>query len=554
MRRLLLNKMWMLFNLSGFIILFASVASGQALTLTQVGITGISQPMQITNAGDGSNRLFVVQRAGTIKAFAQDYTFIGDFLTVTGISTGGEGGLLSLVFHPDYVNNGLLYVYFTNSAGDLQMDRYRVSDNPNVVDVDSRVNMIIIPHPVNSNHNGGELNFGQDGMLYLSTGDGGGGGDPNNNSQNTSSLLGKLLRFNVTTGDSPPYYNIPSDNPFGNEIYAYGLRNPFRWSFDPLNGDIWIGDVGQGRWEEINHVPLASLNRTNFGWRCYEGHETYNFNGCDAGTSYTFPVFVYPTTGGAAVTGGVVYRGMEYPSLIGSYVAADYITGNFYKITPLPGGSYNTEQFNSLMNGISDFGVGEDQTIYVTRLTTSAVFKLGTDEPLPVTVLSFNGNYTGQSVQLNWHITKAVEIQSYIIEKSSDGIHYTAIGEMPQSKSETYTYTDHRPHPDINYYRLRIIESNGLYFYSEIVRVVASSQPTVTIYPSVFKCASPIMVSAEQKGVLEIFDGRGAKVLSTTLDAGHQKTLEINTCLPGIYLVRFKSGSINYLQKIISSE
>jgi glucose/arabinose dehydrogenase len=225
------------------------VAAQPALSLTPVITTGLSSPIQFVHAGDGSNRIFIVQQGATIKVYDASFNYLSDFLTVSNVTVGGERGLLSMAFHPAYASNGFSYVYYTNTAGDLELARYHVSSDANVADAASKVVLITIPHPTNSNHNGGELHFGADGYLYLSTGDGGGGGDVPNNAQNTAVLLGKMLRFNVNTSNVSPYYTIPAGNPFGNEIYDLGLRNPFRWSFDRLTKDMWIGDVGQDSFE-----------------------------------------------------------------------------------------------------------------------------------------------------------------------------------------------------------------------------------------------------------------------------------------------------------------
>ena len=300
-------------------------------------ISGLSSPVHITHAGDGSNRFFVVEKGGNIKVFSAGFASLGTFLTVTGLSTSGEQGLLSLAFHPEYHTNGLFFVYYVNAAGNLELARFNVSaGNINQADAASKKVVLTINHPTNTNHNGGEIHFGTDGFLYLSTGDGGGGGDPNNNSQNTSSLLGKLLRIQVNNSSTAPFYQIPASNPFGNEVFAYGLRNPCRWSFDRFNQDIWIGDVGQDAFEEIDQVSLANASGANFGWRCYEGDNVFNNSGC-IGSNYIFPVYPYATQNPAAsIVGGTVYRGYVYQNMRGYYIAADYFSGTFYKIV------YNT--------------------------------------------------------------------------------------------------------------------------------------------------------------------------------------------------------------------
>ena len=362
-------------------------------------ITGLSQPMQFVNAGDGTNRIFIPQKGGDIKVFDRNFASLGTFLTVTGITSGGEQGLLSLCFHPQYKINGLFFVYYTNGSGDLEVARYQVSSNTNVADVASKKIVITIPHPTNSNHNGGTLRFGKDGFLYLSTGDGGGGGDPSNNSQNDAVLLGKMLRLNVNTSNTAPFYTIPVGNISGTEVLAKGLRNPFRWNFDRLTGDMWIGDVGQSAFEEINRVHRDSM-QVNYGWRCYEGNATYNTTGCLPAANYRFPVKALNRQEGQSIVGGTVYRGQTFLSMKGYYFGVDFYTGKLFRI-----------KFDSLTytyaitsqtispTGISDFGESEDGEMYVTCLNNGNVYRMVSDGPVLQYTFTGNGNWTNAA---NW--------------------------------------------------------------------------------------------------------------------------------------------------------
>jgi glucose/arabinose dehydrogenase len=338
-----MKKFYLFLFFCFLLIQFSQTVFAQPVITYNTVITGLNQPVDVVNADDGSNRIFVVEQGGAIKVFSSAYASLGTFLTVTGISTGGEQGLLSLVFHPNYETNGFFWVYYTNSNGDLEVARYKVSTgNPNLADAASKQVVITIPHPGQTNHNGAKLNFGRDSYLYFATGDGGGSGDPSNNAQNGNSLLGKMIRINARTSTSGPFYTIPSDNPFvtnpnvADEIWALGLRNPFRWSFDRANGNMWIGDVGQGQKEEINYRSAAQSAGVNYGWRCYEGSLTFNTTGCLAQSNYVFPVYEYDNLQGtntpASVVGGYVYRGSAYPSMAGYYYATDVYSGNLYKI------------------------------------------------------------------------------------------------------------------------------------------------------------------------------------------------------------------------------
>ncbi|NDI98679.1 T9SS type A sorting domain-containing protein [Flavobacterium sp. LaA7.5] len=289
--------------------------------------SGFNSPTEIAHAGD--DRLFVVEQGGMIKVLNADGTTNATpFLNVDNlISSGSERGLLGLAFHPDYAINGFFYINYTNTSGATVIARYSVSeDDTNVADADSAMILMTVDQPF-SNHNGGCIRFGTDGYLYISMGDGGSGGDPNGNGQNINTLLGAMLRIDVD-GTAP--YGIPADNPFvgidgADEIWAYGLRNAWKFSFNKINNDMWIADVGQGEIEEINKVD-PTTGGYNFGWRCFEGSAEYNSDGCSLVEMYTFPVaeYTHTETNGCSVTGGYAYTGDTYPGLQGIYLFADY--------------------------------------------------------------------------------------------------------------------------------------------------------------------------------------------------------------------------------------
>jgi len=292
----------------------------------------LSSPVYATAPLGDTLRLFVVQQSGLVRVLRRDSLLPTPFLDVRGkIDAGGERGLLSLAFHPQYAANGRFYVYFTDSTGDIRIVRYLVSAaDSNVADSLSADTILKVPHPVNANHNGGQLQFGPDGMLYAGLGDGGGGGDPDGNGQDRHALLGKILRLNV---DGATGYTIPATNPFATdtsaapEIWALGVRNPWRFSFDRQTDDLYIGDVGQGAWEEVDVQPAASAGGLNYGWVVMEGRHCYppGTTGCNQ-SGLTLPVLEYDHPTGCSITGGYVYRGTRVPLLAGQYLYADYCT------------------------------------------------------------------------------------------------------------------------------------------------------------------------------------------------------------------------------------
>ncbi|AZB25760.1 T9SS C-terminal target domain-containing protein [Chryseobacterium bernardetii] len=365
----------LLFTLSIFSSL---IVNAQSINLVEFA-TGLTSPVEITNAND--SRLFVVQQNGIIKIIQPDGTINPtNFLNISSkILFNGERGLLGLAFHPQYSTNGYFFVYYNNTAGNVVLARYSVnSTNPDVADPNSEKILLNIPKPF-ANHNGGSIHFAPDGKLWVITGDGGSAGDPNNNAQNKNSLLGKMLRLDV---DATGPYNIPPDNPFvGNtidgadEVWAYGLRNAWKFSFDITTGNAMIADVGQGAIEEINKMPITQAG-SNYGWRCYEGNTAYNTTGCPAQSTMTFPVAVYDHSGGkCSITGGYVYRGTQYPSLQGKYFFADYCSNQI--------GILNTD--NSITwtsaysgNGFSSFGQDSQKELYVAGVESGKIYKITT--------------------------------------------------------------------------------------------------------------------------------------------------------------------------------
>lgn len=373
----------------------AQSPSGTVPTLPEITLTpflsGFDQPIALTHAGDGSARIFVVERAGVVRVWQDGQVRVAPFLNISDkvISTCGECGLLGLAFAPDYVTSGEFYVYYTananvappselgqpESGNDTVVARYHVSSDPNIADAESEEIILALNQPFR-NHNGGQINFGPDGFLYIGLGDGGSGGDPLNYAQRLNQLLGKMLRLDVS---GVPTYTIPADNPFVDaatvadpdgapvtprpEIWSYGWRNPWRWSFDRETGDMLIADVGQGSWEEVNFAPAASAGGENYGWRIMEGSHCFApATGCDP-SGLVLPIFEYENTGGAAIIGGYVYRGLQTP-LVGTYLVGDFSSGIIWGLMQDGATWLNEELLNTDYN-ISAFGEDEYGELYV---------------------------------------------------------------------------------------------------------------------------------------------------------------------------------------------
>jgi glucose/arabinose dehydrogenase len=347
--------------------------------------SGLSDPIGVTNAGDGSDRLFVVQRGGQVRVIDADGTLrAAPFVDISGrIIAGGEQGLLGLAFHPNFAANGRLFVDYTR-AGDgatviseLTASADRGSANP----ASERI-LLTISQPF-ANHNGGQIAFGPNGYLYIGMGDGGSGGDPQGNGQNRQALLGKILRLDVDGAHAAgKEYAIPNNNPYAAggispgaglpEIWAYGVRNPWRFSFDRGTGDLYIGDVGQGSWEEVDRQSAGSRGGENYGWNAFEGRHC--FSNC-SGVTYVPPIVEYGHALGCSITGGYVYRGSRQPALKGFYLFGDYCSGTIWTV-PAAAGNQTPKAVSSTGLLISSFGQGEDGEIYLVDLGAGGLYRV----------------------------------------------------------------------------------------------------------------------------------------------------------------------------------
>ena len=388
----------------GLIVPIQTAGNTLSITVTPL-VTGLAEPVDITHANDESSRLFIVERPGRILIWDGSTLLATPFLDISQLtSNDGERGLLGMAFHPDYTNNGHFFVHYTDLSGDTVVARYTVSTDDNIAEPDSGQIILQVSQPA-SNHNGGQIRFGPDGFFYIALGDGGFGGDPDNNGQNLNTLLGKLLRINVD-GGLP--YGIPENNPFIDlpesrpEIWAYGLRNPWRFSFDRVTGDLFIADVGQGGFEEVNFQAALSTGGENYGWRLMEGNSCFNpTTGCNAG-NLSLPVIVYDHAVGQSITGGYRYRGRLYPSLEGAYVYGDFITGKIFTAKRLSDGTWDSAEAADTGLRISTFGEDEQGELYLAHFNSGngAVYQLESDdEPIDtedsVVVVGFGSGGSG---------------------------------------------------------------------------------------------------------------------------------------------------------------
>jgi glucose/arabinose dehydrogenase len=377
-----------------YLLMLSYLGQSQTISLQSIA-TGFASPVEITNAGD--SRLFVVQKGGLIRILNADGTVNATpFLNLSAfVSTNSERGLLGLAFHPNYATNGYFFVNYTNLAGNTVIARYTVNaSNPNIANTTETV-LMTITQPF-ANHNGGTIKFGPDGYLYIGMGDGGSGGDPGNRAQNINENLGKMLRIDVNT-TTAPFYSSPNSNPYvgvaGNdEIWAIGLRNPWKFSFNRLNGDLWIADVGQDAIEEINKVvsPLPNSG-INFGWRCYEGNSTFITSGCAPSSAMSFPFIQYTRFGGAcSVTGGYYYTGSAYPNFQNNYFFTDYCD-NKIRMVNNAGVITTTAAFSG--NNFVTFGEDINGELYIAGITSGTVYKI-IDSSLS------NSNFNSESFSL----------------------------------------------------------------------------------------------------------------------------------------------------------
>ncbi|MGW4799138.1 PQQ-dependent sugar dehydrogenase [Nonomuraea sp. NPDC004297] len=378
-------------------------------TTTQVAF-GLRRPTAIAAPDDGTKRLFITEKRGSVRVYHPDtglaQTPIID-ITASVDESGNERGLLGIALAPDFTTSQDLYLAYTALPdGAVTLARYRLDE--------ARLEPLLSQaHSENTNHNGGQITFGPDGNLYMSIGDGGGAGDPFDSGQRVDTLLGKILRVDVSRSCGALPYCIPSGNPFAGvagaraEVWMYGGRNPWRFSVDPANGSMWIADVGQGRWEEINHVKTGRQAGANLGWSCYEGLEVFDETQCKSGATYTKPVFTYsPHTGGCAVIGGQVYHGKQFANLVGgTYIATDYCYSTVWALREDGAGGYQQAEIGQTPTQVTAFGATPEGELYVVNDLPGGLHRVSFEHAPPTCRIKYTTQVWGTGMSVDLTIT-----------------------------------------------------------------------------------------------------------------------------------------------------
>ena len=546
---------------------FSTAKAQTTFTLEEVA-SGLASPVDIVCSYN--SLLFVVEQRGDIEIIEGGVPRDTPFLSLS-VGGGGEQGLLGMAFDPDYENNGYFYVNYIPASGGNRtvVSRFSVSAQSEfLADPNSELEIISITQP-NSNHNAGDLNFGPDGYLYIAMGDGGGSGDQQNNSQNTGSLLGKVIRLDVSNASEAQPYTIPASNPFVgagdplDEIWSVGWRNPWRFSFDKLVGDMWIGDVGQGAREEVSFEAVGDPGGKNYGWRCYEGNNAFNTQGCEDISNYVFPVFDVPSSGGnCSVVGGFVYRGSEYANLYGMYIFSDFCSGRFWGLSPDGQGGFSSELLLDNSMRPSTFGQGENGDLFVADLATGTIHKIVGEVSLPVEITVFAANNTENGIRLSWETSSELNNSHFLIERSLDNENFVSIGQVngqgTTTESNSYQFLD-SDQSDSNtvFYRLKQVDFDGRFTFSQTISLDPRELRVADfkIYPNPVQDQAFIQFSGFGTDEIEVsvYDLRGALV-STDKISGQSSVYPIkgiSNLGSGSYFIQVRGAGFSSLNKFV---
>lgn len=520
-----------------------------------IGVSeGLVTPIELLSApGDASGRLFIVEKRGAVRIWNGSSLLPDPFLDITSkVKNAGEQGLLSMAFHPQYQSNGFFFVYYNNIDGDITVERYKVSANPNITDYVANPSTTLMSISKDlGNHNGGHLQFRNEGgvnYLYFATGDGGGSNDPDNNAQNPNSYLGKMIRINV---DATPY--TP-------QIWATGLRNPFRWSFDRSTGDIWIGDVGQDAKEEINFRALGTAG-ANYGWACVEGTidnpDAPGEADCDeVKENDVLPIMDYDNpVDGRSVIGGYVYRGNEFPALRGYYMATDFYTGKFWLIRR-NGAAWDIIEKTGFATGIASISEVGNGSLYAVSLTQNVIHKVIDPTVVPLTLVNFSGTPLTGYNELRWTTESEQNIDKYIVEYSIDGNNYAAVGEVASENdvnrhNYTFQHTIASSNPVV-YYRLKMLELSGTHQFSAVIRIGSQANAGIKIYPTTVSNNLLNIVTDKPVEKIVLTNITGVELFAKNVNG---ITGYFNVTLPvlqkGVYIIRVTGKSVQHTEKIV---
>ena len=556
-----------------FLLLSAIGIAQPTLNFTPLSLSGptLVQPLFMSGCGDGSGRLFVVEKRGTIRIIQNNAVLTDFFLDIQDlVMNSGERGLLGLAFHPQYPTTPYIYVnYVIDGTITNRISRFTLNPN-NSNDIQENTEFILLEQAgVQTNHKAGGIAFGPDGYLYIGMGDGGGGGDPSNSGQNLETLLAKMLRIDVNAPQGSLNYTIPPDNPFvgepgRDEIWAYGLRNPWRISFDRETGDFWIADVGQNLWEEVDMVLAGTPGGMNFGWDCREGNHDYEPGNCGSGTEFTWPIFEYPHSCnpcpngyGASISGGYVYRGSEHPVLEGFYVCADYVSNYLWmiKVTsfdPLELDVY-VQDGNGLAYGLVTFGEDDDGELYASNLD-GVIYSVSASGFLPVQWGSADAHIIQGGNQIDWTIHQTLGIEYFEVQRSlySGFDNFTVVTQVePVEDQISYKYIDPFIHTRTVYYRIAAHMSDGSIEYSPFMRILpdTGSKPSL-VFDQNHNLWRINIPNEWQNGEVILYDLQGKEVYTRKI--GSQDQLELTPPItPGSYFVKVSGEMGTWSERLV---
>lgn len=531
----------------------------------------LSQPVDITGCGDNSGRLFVVEKRGTIRIVQNGVVLTDFFLDIqTQVMNSGERGLLGLAFHPQYPDSPYIYVnYVPINTIITRISRFTLNPN-NSNDILENSQLILLTQPgIQTNHKAGDLAFGPDGYLYFGLGDGGGGGDPDNNGQDLEIWLAKILRIDINSKTPPLNYSIPPSNPFVgvpglDEIWAYGIRNPWRISFDRETGDLWIADVGQNLWEEIDMIPAGTPGGMNFGWDCREGTHNYEPANCGPNTTFTAPIFEYPHScnpcpngQGASITGGFVYRGALYPNMAGYYICADYISDNIWMIQQT---GFNPPTFDvivqngsGMINDVVTFGENDNGELFAGSLT-GVLYRVTETTGLAVSWEAIDVLRINQGNKVLWTMHDLTGIDRFEVERSltADFAQFTTAGQVsPVPDQIYYSFIDpYYQHLGI-YYRICAVTLDGEREYSPIKRLIPDPVAKPSLVYDVGQGLWRVSLPDQwQTGEVILYDLQGKEVFTKKLS--RDKMVELGPpIIPGCYFIQIKSGSDVWSDRVV---